>query len=157
MKMTQLLRQLHASEDVIDWARGNDLDEFWDKCARGDWLLWFAAKLVNQQGGSPKTKIVLTACACAEIALRPIIGDEIIEQQLEAEEDPAFLKAPGLYEKTVSITRAWTQGKAAIEDVIEAANCLSATLVLLTKDGDEDEADGYLDVAESAFAAAQSA
>jgi hypothetical protein len=158
MKVIQLLRQLHASGDVIDWARGKDLDEFWDKCARGDWLLWFAAKFVNKQGASPKRKIVLTACACAEIALRPLIGDEIIEEELEAEEDLAFLKIPSLCVKTISITRAWAQRKAAIEDVIEAANCLNATRGLLIKDGYVEEADlGYLDAAESALAAAKSA
>jgi hypothetical protein len=158
MEMIQLLRKLHASGDVIDWARGKDLDEFWDKCARGDWLLWFAAKFVNKQGGSPKRKIVLTACACAEIALRPIIGNEIIEEDLEAEEDLAFLKIPGLCVKTISTTRARAQRKAGIEDVIETANCLNATVRLLINDGYVEDADtGCLDAAESTLAAAQSA
>ena len=160
--MLQLLRKLHAPGEVIDWARGKDLDEFWDKCARGDWLLWFAAKFVNKQGRSPKRRIVLTACACAEIALRPIIENEIIEEDLEAEEEVAedlvFLKIPSLCEKAISTTRAWAQEKAAIEDVIETANRLNATAHLLIKDGYMEEADvGYLEAAESALAAAESA
>jgi hypothetical protein len=73
---------------------------------------------------------------------------------LEAEEDLAFLKVPSLCVNEVSITRAWAQRKAAIEDVVEAANCLNAALGLLTNVGDEEEADGYLDAAESALAAA---
>jgi hypothetical protein len=47
------------------------LQDAWDVCDRGDWMLWWAAK-----AGVPREDLVLATCACARLALVDAHGNE---------------------------------------------------------------------------------
>ena len=71
------LKKLGACLEAIEWAEQfNSAQEAWDRCERGDFMLW----LLGKQSGPPKSKsrkkLVLTACKCARLALRHVPKDE---------------------------------------------------------------------------------
>jgi hypothetical protein len=83
VKLTDLLRQLDACDDALNWAEGRHVDEAaWLACERGDWLMWLAVRI-----GVPRPLIVLAACDCARLALplvpegesRPLRAIEVAE------------------------------------------------------------------------------
>lgn len=46
--LTDQLKQLNTCESAIKWVEENNLTELrdaWDKCYRGDWMLWLYKKL----------------------------------------------------------------------------------------------------------------
>jgi hypothetical protein len=48
MNAIEKLKELRACKEAIDWCKENNittLQEAWDKCERGDWLLWIYVKL----------------------------------------------------------------------------------------------------------------
>jgi len=69
-------------------------------CPRADWLLWLAGRL-----GVERIRIVLAACACAELAL------PIYEARYPGDARPR---------RCIDVTRAWCRGEATLEDVREA-------------------------------------
>ena len=93
-----ILKQLGACSDARGWYDGRDSETAWRECARGDWLLWIAAKL-----GVDRKLIVLAACDCAELAVAYLPRGEQRPQQ------------------AIETARAWCQGTAPIEDVRSAA------------------------------------
>jgi hypothetical protein len=44
MKAKELLIELDACVEAIDWAGDMTVQEAWDACPRGDWMLWFYSK-----------------------------------------------------------------------------------------------------------------
>ena len=71
------LKRLNACSEAIEWADGfKTMQEVWDNCERGDWMLW----LLGKQSGKPETdsrkKLVLTACKCARLSLKYVARDE---------------------------------------------------------------------------------
>ena len=68
MKHIDKLKQMSACKDAIAWAgKYHSLQECWEKCERGDWLLWFAGKI-----GIDRKILVLAACDCAERSLKHV-------------------------------------------------------------------------------------
>ena len=66
----KLLKKLRACSDAVKWAEQfNTPQEAWDKCERGDWMLWLAGKQVGSPRTKSRKKLVLTACACARLTL----------------------------------------------------------------------------------------
>ena len=69
MTVSEQLDKQHwnACEDCYDLAVANcsTMAEVWDKCERGDWLLW----LLQKHGRTNKTEIVSVAIVCAEHVL----------------------------------------------------------------------------------------
>ena len=66
----QLLIDLHACHDAQDWAEQYDtLQQAWDACDRGDWMLWLCGKLAGPPESASRKKLVLATCACARLAL----------------------------------------------------------------------------------------
>ena len=43
--MKELLLKLKACGPAIDWAGDKTIEEIWETCHRGDWMLWLARKL----------------------------------------------------------------------------------------------------------------
>jgi hypothetical protein len=39
------LKSLYACTEATKWAKGKDLETFWQTCERADWLLWLAARV----------------------------------------------------------------------------------------------------------------
>ena len=65
------LKKLGACSVAVDWAKQYDsLQEAWDVCERGDWMLW----LKGAQPDCPRQELVLAACECARLAL-PYVPD----------------------------------------------------------------------------------
>ncbi len=70
-KHIKYLKKLSACRGAVEWAEQfNTIQEVWDNCERGDWMLW----LLGEQSGKPESKsrkkLVLTACKCARLALK---------------------------------------------------------------------------------------
>ncbi len=44
MKFKDELEKLDACSDAVGWVGNMDLSESWQKCERGDWMLWYLKK-----------------------------------------------------------------------------------------------------------------
>ena len=67
------LENLDACSEAVKWAKDYPtLQQAWNNCDRGDWMLW----LVGKQSGPPETKsrkkLVLAACKCARLSLKHV-------------------------------------------------------------------------------------
>ena len=71
-ELVTYLQNKNACYPAKEWLKDRDLERAWEECKRGDWLLWFAAKV-----GIDRKVIVRTACACAREALRFVPDGEI--------------------------------------------------------------------------------
>ena len=43
--MKSLLKKLNACQEAIEWVGDKSLEQAWNTCHRGDWMLWIYAKL----------------------------------------------------------------------------------------------------------------
>jgi len=67
----QLLIDLGACSKAVEWAsQYSDPQEAWDKCERGDWMLWLVGKLSGEPGSDSRRKLVLAATKCARLAFK---------------------------------------------------------------------------------------
>lgn len=90
------MRRLDACSSAIHWAESQDGSAYdlWRRCDRGDWLLWFAARV-----DVDRRLVVLAACDCVEPALVHM---------------PAGEERPRLIIET---TRRWARDEATIKEV----------------------------------------
>jgi len=98
------MQELKACKDAIVWIKTLNTDlasEVWDRCQRGDWLLWLAREL-----GADRKLLVSGACASARTSL-PYIKDP---QALE------------IATKALVIAEKWTKGEATEEEMKIAAS-----------------------------------
>ena len=92
-----IMRRFKACNEAVEWAGRKSAKGAWQKCERGDWMLWIAAK-----AGIDRKALVLAACACAEPALKHVrAGDD----------------RPRL---AIETARAWCRGEATIKEVRKA-------------------------------------
>ncbi len=97
------LQALDPCEDALEWAETQpSLDAAWATCPRGDWMLWYAARI-----GVPRQRLVWVACQCARLAL-------------------PFAAASDTPRQTIETAEAWTRGEASLADVRAAAAAGSA-------------------------------
>ena len=109
MKLSRQLRRLKVCPEGYEWAKDKTLKEAWSTCERGDWMLWYAAKL-----DVDRRLLVKAACACARLSLK-LVPD--------GEERPRI---------AIETAEAWTDGKASIQDVNAAANAAEFTARIAT-------------------------
>jgi len=70
-KHTIYLKKLNACHDAVEWAdQFKSMQEVWDNCERGDWMLWLLGKQAGKPGTESRKKLVLTACRCARLTLK---------------------------------------------------------------------------------------
>ncbi|MDE2099233.1 MAG: hypothetical protein KGL39_18410, partial [Patescibacteria group bacterium] len=69
-ELMSLLRKLHACSEATAWVAGRDLDQVWNACHRGDWLLWLVGRMADEPGWPTRQQVALAACDCAESALQ---------------------------------------------------------------------------------------
>ena len=90
------IKELGACGDALqDALKYETSQELWDKCERGDWMLWLIGKTSGDSGSDKRKKLVLTACKCARLALpfvkegelRPLKAIETAEQWARGEND----------------------------------------------------------------------
>ena len=101
------IKNLGACEKVVlDAHNYQTSQELWDKCERGDWMLWLVGKLSGEPELEKRKKLVLTACKCARLAL-PYAG-----------------KNKDVVEKCIITTENWASniGRITITDVRAAAD-----------------------------------
>ena len=55
--MKELLLKLDACPEAIKWVGDKTLQEAWDTCKRGDWMLWLYARSSNYDIRKFLTKI----------------------------------------------------------------------------------------------------
>jgi len=68
------LKKIDACPNAVEWAEKFDsLQEAWDACERGDWMIWFIAMQSGRPGTKLRKKLILTTCKCARLAL-PYVG-----------------------------------------------------------------------------------
>src|ERR1017187_8866143 len=99
----KLCRSLGACEKGYDSIGTQSLNKSWQSCQRADWMLWLVSKMADKPNWPTRKQGVLGACACAETALKYVPKGEL---------RPA---------KAIEIARAWTRGKATIEQVRDGA------------------------------------
>ncbi len=44
MKAKELLKKLNSCNEAIEWVGDRTIEQAWEDCERGDWMLWFYAK-----------------------------------------------------------------------------------------------------------------
>ncbi len=76
-KHINYLEKLNACNEAVIWAEQfNSMQEAWDNCERGNYMLW----LLGSQSGPPESKsrkrLVLTVCKCARLSLKHVPKDE---------------------------------------------------------------------------------
>ena len=101
-----LLSRLNVCQEARLWVGGMSLAAAWAASEHPDWMLSLAARMVGREGWPTQQQLVLAACAVAETVL------------------PVFEAAyPGNSRPRVALAtaRAWTNGKATLEEVQIAA------------------------------------
>jgi hypothetical protein len=98
-RLSDVLRTMGACYDrsFAQWVEArpdSTLDELWDECPRGDWMLWIAAR-----AGCDQRSVVHAACDCAESVLAYI---------------PAGEERP---RRAIEVARRWARGEATLDDV----------------------------------------
>ena len=137
-KITDMLDDLGACEESLDWLKEkkpSNVYQAWRSCPRGDWLLWFAAKI-----GVDRRLVVAAACEIARDAL------PIFEGKYPDDNRPR---------KAIETAEEWCKGKATQEQVRMAA--AAATAAAWAAADAADAADAAADAAEAADAAADAA
>jgi hypothetical protein len=72
------IKELHACEEAIKDAHEHETSqELWDKCERGDWMLWLIGKLSDEPESVSRRKLVATTCKCARLSLQYVAKDEL--------------------------------------------------------------------------------
>ena len=65
------LNKLNACSEAVDWCKQfKTSQEAWNKCERGDWMLWLIGRLSGKPESKSRKKLVLTACKCARLSLK---------------------------------------------------------------------------------------
>ena len=108
MDMEQL-RLLNACDSGLKYAEQfATLQEAWDKCEKGYWMLWLAGRLAGDNQSPSRRKLVLVACECARLALPFVPPGEL--RPLRA----------------IEAAEKWAEGGATLDDVRGAADAAYA-------------------------------
>ncbi len=134
MMIRDKLIEMDACEEAIMWVGDKNLEQAWNDCHRGDWMLWLAGRFhVNRK------LIVKAACACARLALPHV---------------PAGETRPLI---AIETTEKWCDGEATIEEVRKAAEAAHAAAAAAARAAHAAAANAYADDACAAAAAARAA
>ena len=98
------LNELRACSEAVEWAEQfKNIQEAWDNCERGDWMLWLVGKQAVGSRTKSRKKLVLAACECARLAL------------------PYIEKGEKRPQKAIQTAEKWTRGEATLQQVRDAA------------------------------------
>lgn len=108
---------LSACQDGCQWAAANpDLLTTWERCERGDWLLWLAARLATTD--PRRREVVRVVCAVARRAFSYVVANEKLRGASE----------------TLAVTEEWAVGKTGSADVVLSSVALHAQRRLILSD-----------------------
>jgi len=72
MNYIDRIKKMHACGDAVGWLTERNyptLQEAWNACERGDWMLWYAGRQSGQPDSPSRRRLVACACACARVSL----------------------------------------------------------------------------------------
>ena len=92
-ELKNLLADLKACQEAVEWVGCRTLAEAWAGCRRADWMLWLASRMMDWK------LVVRAACAAVRPALKYVT---------EGEDRPL---------KAIETAEAWVRGEATIDDV----------------------------------------
>jgi len=105
----KFLKTLNACHGAVEYAgRFDTLQDAWNACERGDWMLWLVGKLSGEPGSDSRKKLVGVACQCARTALQHV---------------PAGEDRPRI---AIETAEKYVQGGATLDEVRAAANAYAA-------------------------------
>ena len=131
MKLSTQLKKFDACTEGYEWAKGKTLTEAWSTCERGDWMLWYAAKI-----NIDRKLLVKAACACARLSLKFVP---------DGEQRPRI---------AIETAEAWAEGKASLNDVETASYATYAAAYTYAADAADAAANAAYAAANAAYAAA---
>ena len=103
------LKRLKACQEAIDYAKGFEtLQDAWNACERGDWMLWLVGKQSGKPGSKKRKLLVLTACKCARLSLKYVA---------KGENRPL---------KAIETAEGWARGENTLDEVMSAASAANA-------------------------------
>lgn len=73
------LNELKACKDAKEWANGKDLQTVWEKCHRGDWMLWLYRRADNYT----LKELTIAKAYCSE-TVKHLMKDERSLKALQA-------------------------------------------------------------------------
>ena len=84
------LEDINACEEACEWVKENNftLNEAWQKCKRGDWMLW----LIKKANLCDHRKLTLAKARCAKLVIH-LMKDERSRKAIEVAEDYGNNKA----------------------------------------------------------------
>ena len=84
-----------ACETAIEWGKQyGTIEEAWQVCERGDWMLWLVGKLSGKPETDSRKKLVLVACECTRLAL-PFVKKGELRPLNAIETAEAYLRGDG--------------------------------------------------------------
>ena len=126
--MGQLLKQIHACNEAIDWVGEGTIAEAWAECERADWMLWLIGKMMGKPGWPTHQELVRATCLCVRPALEFVPdGEERPRLAIEAAE--RWAKNPTtenrLAAAAAAYAAAYAAAAAAAADAADAAAAAS--------------------------------
>ncbi len=89
-KFVEKLVRMHACKPAIEWLEKEGfktLDDAWQVCEDGSWMLWLEGNLSGKPGSEKRKKLVLASCECGRLSL-PYAGSskDLIQNTYETAE-----------------------------------------------------------------------
>jgi len=110
MTFKQQLIEMDACQDAIDWIKDRTIQQAWNDCHCGDWMLWLLEQMKEKEGWLDEKEIMLLGCWCSRRALKYI-----------PEGETRSLKAIEAKEK-------WARGEITKEEVVVICNVAKAVI-----------------------------
>lgn len=98
-----LLERMGSCPEAVKWVDGFTLCDAYQKCARGDWMLWLAMRMAGDPGWPTLEEVVSVAADIAETVLKYVP---------DGEERPAI---------AIATARRWVLGEATTDECHSAA------------------------------------
>jgi hypothetical protein len=123
--LKQNLIKLKACSDAIEWVGDMSLKEAWNKCERGDWMLWLAFIMKDKLGWSDIKQITLAKVKCARL-VQHLMKDERSLKALDIAEKWAKNEATDKELKAAAAAAAAADVAAAAAAAVYAADVTAA-------------------------------
>jgi hypothetical protein len=119
--LSKLYDEMGAYPDALEWLeekRFPTLQDAWDVCKRGDWMLWLIGRTTNRNDEAQLRKLTLAKARCAKLVL-PLMHDKRSRHAVEVAErfglgkathqelDDATLAAAAAYDATYATYAAY--------------------------------------------------
>ncbi|KKN77755.1 hypothetical protein LCGC14_0357290 [marine sediment metagenome] len=70
MPLSDRIEHLSPCLEGVEYLNTFDTwEDFWQKCNRGDWMLWLCGKLAGEPMSDSRRPLALAACECARLSL----------------------------------------------------------------------------------------